>query len=276
MARKNKCKSGETGRPSGKAAAKAASSRAISKSSTLEDVAVAQGRPSRKLQRRDTDEAVDRAISTHFKGIPRSQLEGKEVEGKSLRARIGADIRATRGLSKAKRLGTRYWRHLRSLYLDAPDLQALPVDKDLPTSPHLRRAMERLVVAATAQRSSEPALSYLKTCEQLNRRELMGICGMLLKPHLLTKGHSCELTIGVCTCLVRLKMVDANQDVLNVMEDLIDESVTTLWLAAKKGKVAPETWIEVYRISRAVCLAYKAVGILPMRALAVRKTKSIR
>ena len=177
--------------------------------------------------------------------LPRSLLEGKEVEGLDLRSRVSRDIKANRSLGKAKRLGTRYWRHLRSIYLDAPDLDALPVDKTLATSPHLRKAMEKLVMTAAAQRSSEPALSFLKTTDAMNRREILGISGMLLKPHLLTKSHSLELTVGLCQCLVRLKLVEANKDILAVMQDLVDESITALWTSARKGRISLDTWIEV-------------------------------
>ena len=151
----------------------------------MEEVQRASGKqPRRQLCRRDTDEATNRAIERHFRGVPKSCIETKLIDGLSLRQRIARDLRASRACGKARRLGTTYWRGLRDLYVDEPSLAELPVDKEAKVQTALKRAMEKLVLHATAARSSEPMQAFMRTTSSLNRKELLGLAAMVLKPQL--------------------------------------------------------------------------------------------
>ena len=136
---------------------------AITGSSSTSDVAQARAPKRRQLMRRSTDEQVNRCISTHFRGVGRADIESKEVAGKSLRRRIGDDLRASRVHGRSRRFGTRYWRNLRDLYVTTPDLQALEQDSKQTVAPALKRALSKVLDTSPTQRSVESAQSYLKS-----------------------------------------------------------------------------------------------------------------
>ena len=132
--------------------------KAAAAADTAEQVAEVKGKGPRKLVRRDTDEALDRAIATHFRGTPRSEWETKQVDGKRLRQRVSEDLKAMRGHGKGKRLGTHYWRGLRSQYIDLQGLDGLKIDKELPTS----SALNGLLRSSPRRMRRKGAQSLLK------------------------------------------------------------------------------------------------------------------
>ena len=57
---------------------------------------------------------------------------------------------------------------------------------------------------------------------------------MLMKQALLTKLHSSEVTVALATAITRLNLQDTMSDIVKIIYDHIDESLTSLWQSAKR------------------------------------------
>ena len=107
----------------------------LTASSTGADAkALEQKQPRRQLARRDTDEQVNRALETHFRGVSKSAVETKSVSGMLLRTRVARDLRAARFQKNKARLSTCYWRDLRRLYGEESELHRIEVTDAEPAS----------------------------------------------------------------------------------------------------------------------------------------------
>jgi hypothetical protein len=87
----------------------------------------------RPLRRRDTDEAVDRAIGSRLSALPVSQRTALQLDGQPLREKIIADFRARR--QQGLKLGPSYWADILAKVQDAVYEDLVPATKDEAVAP---------------------------------------------------------------------------------------------------------------------------------------------
>ena len=232
--------------PKPKASASSVRPRFITSHSSVSEVqAVAKRAPRRQLQRRDTDEQVNRAIQCHFRGMSKVALETKKVGNMLLRQRIARDLRATR-LSKNKtRMSSSYWRDLRRTYGESTGLEDVEIAESEVSQSGLKRAMAKLCCPQIAARSSEPMQAFLSACGSLSRRDAYGVAKMIAEPKLLTKKHNDEACVALMSCMLRLGVVEKVKDIFACIKDSCDVALTCLWKTAERAGVQMATWCQV-------------------------------
>lgn len=162
----------------------------------------------RRLERRDTDAAVDRVIESRLlKKFDLSVIEGaRNSKGESIRQALGEQLRANR--STRKNLSSQFWTKLIADFrlnasvvdkLDEPE----PSDFEL-VSPQL---VEKMSVARSdnpAARSSEPLERYLEDCPELRYVELYGILHVCVECPLVVRSASVRMLVAVLKYIARI------------------------------------------------------------------------
>ena len=117
-------------------------------------------RKRRRLQRRVTDERVQRALIDHFSHMPKVQLETKVIKGKTLRQRIADDIHC---LEDGARLGSSYWSDLQVEWAAGEDTldQLLVTDPNVNVSAALITALQHAHHGHAGTKTAEPLVAWL-------------------------------------------------------------------------------------------------------------------
>ena len=173
----------------------------------------------RRLSRRDSDDKVDRVMSTRLtKTYPAPLLEGaRNSKGQSIRDVLKLQIRDNK--DNKKKLTTAFWTKLATefcLSSSAADLLPDPVD-DANICDEL---VDKLGIAHSdnpASRSVEPLERFLDECPQLSYVECYGILHASMEGPLVIRSASVRMliaflkylgrTCGVCVVAIRLLMV---------------------------------------------------------------------
>jgi hypothetical protein len=164
----------------------------------------------RRLNRRSTDEAVERVIMEKLTGrYSEESVSGKTNErGQSVREFIGEAIRENRS-DKAK-LGTAFWLKLfQEFSLEKKECDGLP-------NPDAGEAVRDEVIAKLtcchdpnpATRSVEPLIGFLQFCSELQYVELYGLIMGCQESPTITKGQSTKLLLAILGCITRLGRED--------------------------------------------------------------------
>ena len=162
----------------------------------------------RRLERRDTDAAVDRVIETRLlRKYDLSVIEGaRNSKGESVRQALGEQLKANR--STKKNLSSQFWTKLISDFklntsvvdkLDEPD----PSDLEH-VSPQL---IEKMSIARSdnpAARSSEPLERFLEDCPELRYVELYGILHVCIECPLVVRSASVRMLVAVLKYFARI------------------------------------------------------------------------
>ena len=149
------------------------------------------GSKRRRLGRRDTEEAADRALQSHFPNWPAELLSLKEVDGKNMREAVIEQKRAQR--ESGGYLGPKYWESLAQKYGDSPQ-QLVPEDNTLSVDEGLTRALVAARSTHTTAKSADALLHYLSTTPTMNSREATGLANHVhnLRP------ETNEVALKVC------------------------------------------------------------------------------
>eukprot|EP00971_Amphidinium_carterae_P171877 3407725-Amphidinium_carterae.1 len=124
--------------------------------------------PKRVLQRRDSDEKIERQIQSHFDHMTKTELATKKVDGKTVHEQIAADRAA---LKASGEFGGR-----------DKELSAVkPLDANQPLSDSLLKLVEVALDSNTQKRTEKPLCEHLRKCRPLNDKELVGVCQAVSK-----------------------------------------------------------------------------------------------
>jgi hypothetical protein len=162
----------------------------------------------RRLERRDTDAAVDRVIETRLlKKFDLSVIEGaRNSKGESIRQALGEQLRENR-LTK-KNLCSQFWTQLIADF----KLSTSVVDKlDVPDSSDFELVSPQLIELITiarnenpAARSSLPLERYLEDCPELRYVELFGILHVCVECPLVVRSASVRMLVSVLKYVARI------------------------------------------------------------------------
>jgi hypothetical protein len=128
----------------------------------------------RQLNRRDSDDKVDRVVERHFSHLPPQVLENKTVNGKRIRELVKEDIKACKGAKT--RLGKTYWQNVAVQYSEGTSSidKIAPMDGDVRDS--LVTALTFLLHENPTHRKPEKFCTYIKELkEELTESELCGL-----------------------------------------------------------------------------------------------------
>ena len=217
---------------------------AASSQSDVKDSASSAG-GARPLRRRSTDEAVERCIQNKLQGVSKQAIETQPLPcGRLLRQKLGEDIKTTRG-QPGTRLGATYWRGIRSYFGQSDELEKLKPDASLPVSKAMITALEAMTVLNAGLRSAESMLAWLRSCESVNERELLGIFKLCASPKKTTHWQAMQVVVATLRTIAGKSELDKYHHIYAAGKDLIDQALTSCYNSARKNGVSREAWLEV-------------------------------
>jgi hypothetical protein len=134
----------------------------------------ASGAKRRQLNRRDSDDKVDRLVVKHFNHLPPQVLENKKIDGKLIREKLKEDIKATVG--GCTRLSKTYWQNAAVRCSEGSSAidKIEPMDGDVRDG--LITALTHLLHDNPSKRRPEKFCSYITELkEELAENELVGL-----------------------------------------------------------------------------------------------------
>lgn len=230
----------------------ASASGASSSSSMQMPFAAAQPPPARRATRRDTDDAVDRAMDTRL--LPHysiGKLEGAvNSKGQRVRDRIAEQVRKNR--PEKKKLTTQFWTELINAFHLVPETSGsgeLP-DPD-PEDVHVREdLLERIGMAHAdnpAGRSVEPLERYLERCEDLSYVELYGCIKASMEGPRVIRSASGRLLVAILKYIARSGAKDKFPEMWAAMASKFDEVLAENYEGFFSRGVPALNWLRVHR-----------------------------
>lgn len=203
-------------------------------------------RQRKQLQRRGTDEQVDRCLGEHFKGWSSLETHGSIIDGMTLAERIKADKRMARETSS--RLGSSYWVELRAKYSASATWAAeLKVaDSSQPVSAVLIEGLRHAANPNVTKRTKAPLLNYLATTASMNQKELCGLIRHIMQVRPGSSPSATSLVVEVMKAIVRLDLVTTCQQTVAVGRTLFDEALCAAYAMTKREGIPTSQFWEVY------------------------------
>lgn len=162
----------------------------------------------RRLQRRSTEDQVDRAIETTFlKKVPKEVLEGRRNEkGQSIREVLEQELRNKR--KNGGRLSSRFKAGLHTDFqLNQSAAELLPeADPPVEQEDMDKELLDRLGLIHhenPATRKTEPFLQYISVCGELTYAELVLTLRAIQEGPLVTRKSATKLAMAVLCYIAR-------------------------------------------------------------------------
>lgn len=226
-----------------------------------EKEAGAAARRSRKqLQRRATDEQVERSLADNFTGWSTLETHGNIVGRKSLAQRIADDKRGAKASSK--RLGSSYGQELREMYASSTTLASglKVLDNRQSVSDTLVEAIKFSNCANLTKRTKAPLLTYLSSCKSTNQRALCGWLRHLVTIRLAASSAATGLVLEAMRCLKRLKVGVQQKSTVDVVHTLSDEALASADSGMRREGIPTANFREVHGDIASMVVDGPAVG----------------
>ena len=191
----------------GKKSAPSASAKAKAKAASAPKVAAATSgtqldeepkkMPRRQLNRRDTEQQVERALrGPHFRHLSEATLTHKTIDGLTLRQRLTDAVHA---LEKGQRIGSTVYTKLARDYGEGEDaLEKLkPSDPNEPVNDALLQVLSQLEAENACGKSLKAFQMYMETCSELSERNLLGLVKACLSPRARCRSNADHVVAGV-------------------------------------------------------------------------------
>lgn len=211
--------------------------------------AATDGPPTKKrkqLKRRDTEEKVDRILTSHFGDFTPVDTDGTTRNGLTLRERLLQECRSRS--SDNGRISTATIKQLRTEYMRHEDpMMALEIkDKNEQFNNDLMKALAASEVSNPAKRTKLPLYSYLDTCASLNQKEtvviLRTIIGLSPASSVALRKHILE----ILKCFVRMRIHEKFPQEVHFCRGVFDDTLALTWAAMKAGGMALEQFWDAY------------------------------
>lgn len=189
-------------RPSGKSAARP---QVAASAADALDALDAEPAARRQLNRRHTDDKVERGIEMHLPNILQQQLQiVRDSSGRIVAQRVKHDMKQ---LPPGGRLGNVYWRQIRVEYgFHKVRVEVSVRDPNMAVGDDLLMAMKVLLDRSSASRCISPLTNLLTYRSTLNQMELVGIIGALNTLHdtgMVNRAAQEQLWVDLLKCIVR-------------------------------------------------------------------------
>lgn len=220
-----------------------------------------QAKQGRELKRQPTDVQVERAIRDNFKGWSAAAIDGRVVEGLTLRARLARDKRLARDEpGKHPPMGKLYFQRLRQMYGGEADMERLCVkDNSQPVGEKLREALHK-ARGGNPQRGD--LITWLQTADICNQRELVGMLrvGCDLKPWLGGQHQTCG--VEMLRYMVRANIATTFGDEFTHFRPMADKILVQALTSMKANGISLQAFWDLYRP-----LAHCVVSVTDVDAL---------
>jgi hypothetical protein len=178
----------------------------------------------RRLQKRDTDEQVERSLKTHFAGWSTLEIDGHQVDGKTLRQQLADDRSAVR--EGKRRLGSSYWKEMQAKY-GGPSRpsQTLQVHKpDEHVAQQLIDALGSATHNNTTLKSRAPLAQFFASASSLNQKEYVGILRHMMEVRPAASVAAATFFVDFMKFVVRLALHTKYPSETDQVKHLMDQA----------------------------------------------------
>ena len=203
----------------------------------------------RQLNRRKSDEVIDRALSQHFGHMTKAKLETKRINGLLLRERLEQDSASLKKSGKVQRFGTCYWRDLAREWAEGGDVAERLDLKNRGGSirESLINAIEAATLPSPVMRSTEALETLLEHTEVLSDREWAELPCMAATSPAMGRDNQDAVLMAMLKHLVRVRGEVTYPREWQVMSGLYDGAVTRHFHRLCKARVRVRTWLRNHR-----------------------------
>ena len=202
----------------------------------------------RRVQRRDSEEAADRAIQEHYPTFTRMQTDVVRIDGLTLRERVVAQKRLCK--AQHSRLGSTFWTELRSKYSvedEGADVAALKVeDKTQEVSAELLSALRTAQTPNSTTRSRGPLVAWMASTTGINQKEMVGLVRFIQPIRPSVSASSLQVVIEFMRCITRLKLEKQFEREINHNVDTMDEALVSALAMMRRGRVPLDVFWRSY------------------------------
>jgi hypothetical protein len=202
------------GRPLFEEAEKSANSKASRPSSSSR----------KRLQKRDTEEQVERSLKTHFSGWSTLEVDGFKVEGKTLRQQLTEDRSAVN--EGTRRLGSSYWKTMQAKY-GGPSRPSNTLQVTNPNE-HVSQALLECIESSTHNnttlKSRAPFVQYFASVSNVNQKEYVGVLRHMMEIRPSASVASASFFVDFMKFVVRLALHTKYPEETEKLKRLMDEA----------------------------------------------------
>lgn len=200
----------------------------------------------RRLQRRDTSEAAQRAIREHF---PRASLvvtEHFRVDGRTMKEMVKKDVRDARQ-TKA-RLGSGYWYNIQKKYVGA-DQDLKVADESELICESLLAALRAATTPNTTTRTRAPLRAWLSSCRSVNQKTMVGLARHISGYKPLASSEGLGVVLDYMKMCSRLKGSSTAwyDNELAHCADTMDDALCASWATLRREKISVKQWWSLHR-----------------------------
>ena len=179
--------------------------------------------------------SAEEALDLARKKLPEAsdtQIKLLELEGQTMQTEIMVERRAAK--ARGGRIPCTFWKQLKARYGIEEVTSVLVLSKDekekMPINPALVTAIKTFRNKNTSKQSKEALSSYLRTCKEMNKRELHGLIKVMINVRTSTEKMR-ELWLAFMGAAVRLEWAQQDKflEELSLLHDSMDEVLVQLW-----------------------------------------------
>ena len=201
----------------------------------------------RALQKRDTDEQVDRIVKTHFAGWDSSSTDVVQRDGKCLRETLADERR--RSASSGGRVSTRFIATQKEKFKpeNAEEQNAMEVPVDCPEArPQLLQAIAQAISHNPWTRSKAAVMSLLQTDMKLNLREAVGLVRAVAGLSPFTSGETRAFILAVLSFFYRTDQAQVFRKQLVTQKSLWDNTLCATLAWHRKQNLGWRSFIDLH------------------------------
>jgi len=208
-----------------------------------------QKQPRRQLERRDTDEQVERALGKRLNHIPVSRWQGAvDEEGVDFWTFIGRSLKKAH--STGKKLGTKFWAATYERFglneSAAADLADPPEDEVV--DPNLLAVLSVANNGNPAGNPGAPFERYMSHCGTMNRRSFYGMCGATCESPTMSRAVAQRCQVAILKYLAGEEDKEHIDDYWKVMKDTRAHALMTTWEELAEGGLRPGLFVATYGV----------------------------
>jgi hypothetical protein len=212
---------------------------------TLVEAATAQS-SSRKLRKVNTNEAVNRLLTEHFRTFSAEDIDGVTRDGQTLRQALQSVRRAA--TERNGRVSTRAIADIRKKYAPAasPHAQLVVANRAEAVNHELAAAFDLAVTPNCQKRTRVPLSVYLSSCAHLNQRELVGVFRFCLDVKPALKRVNLTFNVEVMQAVRRMSLDTRFPTECSAMRAHWDETLCLQFAHMSREAISISDWWKAY------------------------------
>lgn len=211
------------------------------------DTAAPAAKKRRQLNRRTTDDAVDRLLREQFPTLSQQDTDLTTVNGMTLRQTL---LQAKRDAKNGnKRLAAAYYKGLKDEFeVKQPGANSLKVrDPNEPVQPALVQALAASSSTNPAKRSKQPLYNFFSSCRDLNQKGTVGLLRSVADINVASSVAARKHVLEVIKFLVNSELHNKFKVEVATLSDLWDETLALTYVYMKRERMPTATWWHNFR-----------------------------